>query len=174
MSFLPYIQNTPVWVWVLFIYLLHRGINALFDREMRPGRLFFLPIFFLLWGIYGITRETFHPDISLFTMLIGVLAGIAFGYLLWRSQPPLRHSDTPGFIIRAGTPLTLGLIIIAFGLKYILTATVYLHPELREAQSFSLLFGLLTGLVDGIFWGGTLRVFVPWYKKERQRKQGTI
>lgn len=165
MSIVQFVKNTPLWVWILLIFLLCRGVIALFNREMRPGRLFFLPVLFLIWGIYSVTHETYRPSLSLIMMLAGVLVGTATGWMIWRSQPPLRNSANSGFIVRSGTPLTLGIIIVAFSLKFILTSVLYLHPELGEARGFCMIFGLLTGFVGGIFWGGTLRLFVPWYRK---------
>lgn len=160
-----FLRDTPVWVWVLLAFLLRRGFAALYDREMTTGRLFFLPVLFLVWGAYGVISETEMVGASLTMMTAGLAAGIALGYRLWRSQPPLRNSDNPGMIIRAGTPLTMGLIVITFCMKFVLTSVIYVQPGLRSSASFCMLFGSLMGLVDGIFWGGTLRLFIPWYNK---------
>lgn len=160
-----FLKDTPVWVWILLAFLLRRGFAALYDREMTTGRLFFLPVLFLVWGVYGVITETKLAGVSLTMMAAGLLAGTAIGYQLWRSQPPLRNSDNPGMIIRAGTPLTLGLIVIAFCMKFILTSAIYLQPGLGSSASFCMLFGGVTGLVDGVFWGGTLKLFIPWYSK---------
>lgn len=164
MAMTLFFRETPVWVWILLAFLLRRGFAALYDREMATGRLFFLPVLFLFWGAYGIITETALAGISLIMMASGLLAGILLGYRLWRSQPPLKNTDNPGMIIRAGTPLTLVVIVIAFILKFILTSALYLQPGLRSTASFCLFFGCLTGLVDGVFWGGTLRLFIPWYR----------
>lgn len=160
-----FLRDTPVWVWILLAFLLRRGFAALYDREMTTGRLFFLPVLFLVWGAYGVITETALAGASLTMMAAGLLAGTALGYWLWRSLPPLRNSDSPGMIIRAGTPLTLGLIVITFCMKFILTSAIYLQPGLRSSASFCMWFGGVTGLVDGVFWGGTLRLFIPWYSK---------
>lgn len=160
-----FLKETPIWVWLLLAFLLRRGFAALYDRKMAVGRLFFLPVLFLCWGAYGVITETELTGISLIMMAAGLLAGTLTGYRLWCSQPPLRNTDNPGIIIRAGTPLTLGLIVIAFCTKFILTSAFYLQPELRSSTSFCMLYGGITGLVDGVFWGGTLRLFIPWYRK---------
>lgn len=165
MDIADFLRNTPVWVWILLAFLLRRGFAALYDREMTTGRLFFLPILFLVWGAYGVITETKLAGVSLTMMTAGLLVGTALGYRLWRSQLPLRNSDNPGMIIRAGTPLTLGLIVITFCMKFILVSVIDLHPGLRSSAIFCMLFGGVTGLVDGVFWGGTLRLFIPWYSK---------
>ena len=160
-----FLRDTPVWVWILLAFILSRGFAALYDREMITGQLFFLPMLFLVWGAYGVITETELAGASLTMMAAGLLAGTALGYRLWRSQPPLRNSDNPGMIIRAGTPLTLGLIVFTFCIKFKLTSAIYLQPGLRSSTNFCMLFGGVTGLVDGLFWGGTLRLFIPWYSK---------
>lgn len=165
MDMAHFLRATPVWVWILLAFLIRRGFAALYDRKMAIGRLFLLPVLFLVWGAYGVITETELPGVSLSMMIAGLLAGSALGYRLWRSQPPLRDTDNPGMVIRSGTPLTLGLIVIAFSMKFTLTSALYLQPGLRSATSFCLLFGGMTGLVDGIFWGGTLRLYLPWYSK---------
>lgn len=154
-----FLRDTPVWVWILLAFLLRRGFAALYDREMTTGRLFFLPVIFIVWGAYGVITETALAGASLAMMAVGLLAGTALGYRLWRSQPPLRNSDNPGMVIRAGTPLTLGLIVITFCMKFILTSAIYLQPGLRSSASFCMLFGGVTGLVDGVFWGGDPQTF---------------
>lgn len=165
MDMAHFLSETPVWVWIMLAFLLCRGFAALYDREMAIGRLFLLPILFLIWGGYGVITETERAGVSLTMMIAGLFAGTALGYRLWHSQPPLRNTDNPGMIIRAGTPLTLGLIVIAFSLKFTLTSALYLQPGLRSTANFCMLFGGVTGLVDGIFWGGTLRLYIPWYNK---------
>ncbi|WP_240782009.1 DUF6622 family protein [Escherichia sp. E3356] len=114
MNIAIFLRDTPVWIWILLAFLLRRGFAALYVREMTIRRLFFLPVLFLVWGAYGVITETALAGASLSMMAAGLLAGTALGYRLWRLQPPLRDSDNPGMIIRAGTPLTLGLIVITF------------------------------------------------------------
>ncbi|HGU9824237.1 TPA: DUF6622 family protein [Enterobacter cancerogenus] len=164
MNLSEFFKHTPVWVWIQLAFLLRRGFAALYDREMTTGRLFFLPVLFLIWGGYGMITETERAGLSLSMMIAGILAGASLGYWMWRSQPPLRDSVSPGRVIRAGTPMTLGLIVVAFCTKFILTSAIYLQPELAASVSFCILMGGITGLIDGVFWGGTLRIFIPWYR----------
>lgn len=168
MSVIPFIKGTPVWVWILLLFLVKRGVNTLSDREMNPARLFFLPVLFLAWGILGVLQETMHPSAALLLMLPGLLVGFAAGWWLWRRQPRLRNVENSKLIVRAGTPLTLMLILFTFTVKFILTSAFYLQPELRGSMAASIIFGLLSGILDGVFWGGTLNLFIPWYNENRR------
>ena len=51
------LSHTPVWVWVLFAYLVSRGVVALREREMQPGRALIVPIVFLVWGLAGLLES---------------------------------------------------------------------------------------------------------------------
>lgn len=47
MSLFNILTGTPLWVWILLIFLIAWGIIALKDREMGVYRLFLLPLVFL-------------------------------------------------------------------------------------------------------------------------------
>ncbi|MBD2791238.1 DUF6622 family protein [Xenorhabdus szentirmaii] len=169
MSLASMIKDTPVWVWILLVFLINRGIKALSDREMRVERLFLLPLLFLVWGVHNVLYETHFSDLSLMMMGLGLIVGVAFGWILWKSQPRLKEKEGSTLIIWPGTPLTLLLIVVTFVIKFILAAMLSIHPTLRDSLNYNLLFGSVTGILDGIFWGGTLNVFMSWYTKRNKK-----
>lgn len=168
MTIFGIISHTPFWVWILFIFLILRGYAALSAREMNISQLFILPLLFLIWGVWGLKEEFNFNVASLMGMSIGLAFGTLAGWQLWKNQPRLKNKPYSEKIIRAGTPLTLIFIIIAFASKYCLLVWLSLHPETHHATQFSALFGVMTGLVDGVFWGGTLNLFFAWRKMSTQ------
>ncbi|WP_244427611.1 hypothetical protein [Bartonella queenslandensis] len=50
MSLFNILTGTPLWAWILLIFLIARGIIALKDRETKVYRLFLLPLVFLFWA----------------------------------------------------------------------------------------------------------------------------
>lgn len=153
MSLTVIIEDTPIWVWILLVLLVMRGISALSDREMRVERIFLLPIVFLVWGVHSVLCKTYFSDLSLMTMGVGLVVGIAIGWILWKSLPRLREKPDSTLIIRPGTSLTLVLIVTTFVSKFIMTAMLSIHPVLLHSLYYNLLFGLLSGVLDGVFWG---------------------
>jgi uncharacterized membrane protein YfcA len=164
------IKNTPTWVWILLIFLILRGIKALQDREMRPDRLFLLPIVFFVWSVYAVLLETTFQASALLALAVGIVTGIAVGWVLWCSQPRLRTKPGTDLVINPGSPFILVLILITFCTKFALSATLATHPPLLYSFSFNLLFGFVSGLLDGIFWGRTLNLFVPYYQNRQTNK----
>ncbi|WP_340615723.1 DUF6622 family protein [Xenorhabdus entomophaga] len=93
MSILTILKDTPLWVWILFAFLIKRGVNALYDRKMRIERLFFLPILFFIWGGYNVLNETVFTNVALLMFILGILAGGVVGWVLWKNQPRLRKGS---------------------------------------------------------------------------------
>ncbi|PHM39317.1 membrane protein [Xenorhabdus mauleonii] len=168
MSVSSIIKDTPVWVWALLVFLVMRGIKALSDREMRTERLFLLPMIFLIWGVHSVITETYFSNVALMMFGIGLILGIAIGWLMWKSQPRLKSKPDSNLIIRPGTPLTLVLILVTFASKFIMTAMLSINPTLVHSLHYNLFFGLFSGILDGVLWGGMLNLFIPWYKNKNK------
>ncbi|WP_240783034.1 hypothetical protein [Escherichia sp. E2562] len=97
-------------------------------------------------------------------MLAGLIIGGSVGWLLWRTTPRLKIKEGTNLIIRPGTPLTLIFIIIAFATKFTLIFFLNVEPDLKNVLNFNLVFGLLTGIIDGVFFGGTLNLYMTFRK----------
>lgn len=164
MSLLNILTGTPLWVWILLVFLIVRGINALNDREMEVKRLFLLPLIFLFWGGSGVINELAFPRWGGVSMLAGLIIGGSVGWLLWRATPRLKIKEGTDLIIRPGTPLTLIFIIIAFATKFVLIFLLNAESDFKYAFNFNLVFGLLSGIIDGVFWGGTLNLYISFRK----------
>lgn len=48
------VTHTPAWVWVLFIFLISRGIKARRPATVTLERLAIIPAIFLIWDIYDL------------------------------------------------------------------------------------------------------------------------
>jgi len=159
MSFIAaVIVNTPIWVWVLFAYLVSRGVVALREREMRPGRALIVPIVFLVWGLAGLIESRgLGFDLALF--VIGLAAGVFGGRALTALTPPPRLALDAGTIVMPGSPIPFVLILVSFAVKYVAAVALALNvgsPAHAEIASASALVG---GVFAGMFWGRTLTQF---------------
>ncbi|UBH28831.1 DUF6622 family protein [Aeromonas enteropelogenes] len=166
MLFLNIVAETPVWVWILFAFLVTTGINALSDREMDIKGLFIMPLFFLLWGGITVIDELSFLFWGLAAMLVGVMAGYGSGWYFASSGPQLKNKNGTNLIIWPGTPWVIVFVIITFIIKYTLNIFLNMEPELRFSLWFNIVFGFLSGLISGVLWGKTLSL----YLKYRQTK----
>ena len=144
MTIFTILSHTPLWVWILFAFLIMRGYAALSEREMNISQLFILPLLFLIWGVWGLKEEFNFNVASLVGMFSGLALGIVAGWRLWKYQPRLKNKPHSDRIIRAGTPLTLILarnIVCWFGCRCIRKHTM----PYNSAPCSALLPDLLMG-----------------------------
>lgn len=169
MSFLEIIIGTPAWVWVLFSFLMAKGISALNDREMKIKHLFVMPLVFLLWGGASVGYELTFLFWGLTAMLWGLLIGCGCGWCILSRGPQLKSQEGSDLIIWPGTSWLIVFIITSFITKYLLNVCLNIRPELRGELSFNLMFGFLSGLISGVLWGKMLNLYFTF----KQRKQTT-
>lgn len=153
------LAHTPTWVWILLTYLLWRGVKALRAREVSPSRMLVLPVIFLAWALFGMFAELSNWAGALVAFIIGIGIGFSGGWANATRLPPASFNRTSGLMWRPGSATTLGLVIVAFVAKYLLSVALAMHPHLGSDTGFAALFGGISGLVDGAFWGGTAQQF---------------
>jgi len=150
------LHRTPPWVWALFAVLVYRGIRALRPRRMSVARTFLLPILFLVWVLVSIHSEVTDLQSAYEAFVAGAAAGGVIGWMLWARAGRATYYPDTQMIERPGSPLTLVLLILAFLSKFALMAMLAQDHGLAANAAFSAAFGGVSGLVDGMFWGGTL------------------
>ena len=76
------VSHTPIWVWVLFVFLISRGVKARKPATVTLEKLAIIPSIFLIWDIYDLViyRQLSVATIALW--MAGILAGAATGYVL--------------------------------------------------------------------------------------------
>ena len=162
MFILNVVTETPLWVWILFAFLITIGINALRDREMNIRGLFIMPLFFLLWGGISVIDELAFLFWGLVAMSVGLLLGYGTGWSLSRGGRQLKSKEGSHLIIWPGTPWVIIFVIITFITKYTLNVFLNIEPELKFSLWFNIVFGVLSGLISGVLWGRTLNLYFTY------------
>ncbi|MEI7286839.1 DUF6622 family protein [Dickeya dadantii] len=145
--------NTPVWVWLMLLFLIKRGISALQPRQIPLNRLFIVPVLFLIAGLYHLKGFSFHPTILIY-MISLILFCIIRISLLWKC--PVEYDASSGLISRNGSPFVLILILASFIFKFAMTFLLENNLMLSMDFYFQCLWGAGTGIVTGLSWGGLL------------------
>lgn len=162
MLLLNILAETPLWVWILFSFLVLIGVNALSDREMNLRGLFIMPLFFLLWGGITVIEELAFLFWGLAAMSVGLLLGYGAGWSLSRGGRQLKSKEGSHLIIWPGTPWVIIFVIITFITKYTLNVFLNIEPELKFSLWFNIYFGVLSGLISGVLWGRTLNLYFTY------------
>lgn len=161
------IQETPVWVWFLFGYLLYRGIASLKTRTMSVGRLFLVPTVFLFLSLQNIISRM----CSCFTFIVFaayvllLILGILLGWLIVKHMTVIvdkkRH-----LIVLPGSVVMLVLTLLIFGIKYVFGYMKAVHPESMTTTFAVTLYAGVSGMLAGIALG-RMFYFLYQYKKSQ-------
>lgn len=140
------VTHTPAWVWVLFIFLISRGIKARRSATVTLERLAIIPAIFLIWDIYDlVVYRTLTPGtVALWTA--GILAGAALGYILIR-QAVITRADAPRSLYRQADYTALPFMMLAFGVMSAVS------PQTMQQPAMSALAIVSGGVFAGVFIG---------------------
>ncbi|OZI32713.1 hypothetical protein CEG14_17560 [Bordetella genomosp. 1] len=154
-------RHTPAWVWVLLLFLIYRGIAALWPRRTSVKQTLLLPVIFLLLGLSSI-HTALNGELYAYLAFCGFLvAGVIAGWLIVPPRLVATYDRSSRKVLRPGSALTLILLVLAFASKFILSAVVARNPAFAADASFVLTFGGVSGFVSGLFWGVVLRQLWP-------------
>lgn len=156
-----FVTNTPVWAWVLLVYLVMKGWKARTPGDTTLGKMAIIPVVFTAWGLYdlvtlyGVTIET-----SL-TWLAGIAIGASIGWSI-ASRFNLVADRSAGVIHRPADMTLLPLLLVTFAVKYGFGVIAAVAPHLLAETGFRIADLILSGLFTGIFVGKFIRYTWVW------------
>jgi hypothetical protein len=151
-TFIQILTHTPWWVFVLFAYLISRGVRAMRPADVSPYQLALIPALLTGWGLYDLTRRYGFDIAALAPWLLALILGAAAGAAIL-SGAPLRGDRARGLIHRPADFTVLPLILLAFGIKYSFAVTAAMSPDLLQNTFYRLADLVASGLFAGIFVG---------------------
>jgi hypothetical protein len=111
-----------------------------------------LPLLFTVWSLWDLVRIYGVTTQSVLVWLVGILIGIAAGWLLVRSMT-ITVDPASGVIHHPADYTLLPPILVTFAVKYAFGAISATSPELLQQPAFLLADLGLSGLFSGIFVG---------------------
>lgn len=146
------VTKTPVWVYVLFVFLLLRGLKARKPAIVSLEKLAIIPLIFLLWDIYDLVARHQLTVIAILMWCSGLAMGAFIGYKLV-NPARIGASTEPRSISRPADHSVLPLMMMAFVTKYILGVMASISPDTLQQPGWLALAIVSGGLFAGIFVG---------------------
>lgn len=146
----------------LFFLLVWIGYDALKPRVFDPRKIFILPLIFLVWSIWNLIAG-FQGITDLIVWAVFILLGYAAGKGLTQSLK-VRADKQKGYMGLPGSPLILVLVLIFFGIRYI----IGYFPEANQKILHNLLL-VLTSIITGIFIGRTFTIMKKYAKAKHEK-----
>ena len=147
-----FLVHTPLWVYILFAYLVFRGVKGLKPGETTLGKIAIIPVVFTVWGLAELARLYGMAVDAIAIWLGGLVIGAAIGYLILRNAA-ISVDRATGVIHRPADFTLLPLVVLIFAVKYTFGAIGAISPDLLMEPGFRIADLGLSGLFTGTFVG---------------------
>lgn len=144
------LTNTPKWVFALFFVLLWQGIKQMQPRTVGITRATIVPLAMTALSVYGVVSVFGDTPQSLLTWVVGAAVAFAVYFQVARAAHIQYVAANRRFYV-PGSVVPLVLFMGIFLTKYIVGASIAVHPALAHDSSFALAIGLLYGAFSGVF-----------------------
>jgi hypothetical protein len=146
------LQHTPWWVFVLFVFIVSRGVAALRAQTVPIARLALIPAIFAVWGVYNLFQLFGFNLAALGAFAAALLIGAGVGAILSR-HGSVRADHAKGLVEISGSPVTLVLVLAIFISKYALGYWQGVDRNARTSVGFLAADAIVSGFVIGMFVG---------------------
>jgi hypothetical protein len=142
------IQNTPVWVWLVFLYLIISGVSSTKKRKRHIAKLFVLPCIFLFLFVFNLIQK---HTIKLFGICMVLFAiGYIFSFILMRKWGITKVEEH--VVTLDGSFSGLVLSILVFSTKYFFSYkraidSYYDRYVVIENGIYSIVTGISVGIL---------------------------
>ncbi|HVE10382.1 MAG TPA: DUF6622 family protein [Paraburkholderia sp.] len=152
MSPVEIIQGTPIWVWVLLVYLLSRGFKALHSGTAPLSRLAIIPVVFAGWGILHLLTYPLAGWSAALAWIVAALAGVLGGVFI-ASRSRFIVDPAANTVMLPGSVVPLVLILITFATKFWLGFELATVTNLSMLGLYTVIDAAVSGIVAGVFGG---------------------
>jgi len=146
------LSETPWYIYVLFFFLINRGIKSSRTQIVSLKKLFVLPILFTTLSVHTLVTSVSFNYVNLASLLIPLLLAAGLGW--WQVTRYSIEVDKEKWLIKVpGNWSTLVIILIVFASKYYLNYQLAVHPQILGESGFASSLLAITGFCTGFFIG---------------------
>jgi hypothetical protein len=146
------LAHTPVYVCVLFAYLVWQGVLSLRTRRRAMWRMLIVPGLFIATGLLLLVPRPSSGTLPVVAWLLGLVAFVPLGLV---TGPRVVAVDRGrGWVTRAGSPVPLVRNLLVFAAQYGIAVAVFRHPEAQAILAVAA--HRVSGTSVGYFIGWTI------------------
>jgi len=159
--FFEIIEQTPYWVYLIFIALVMIGLKSTRSRIVSIKKLLLLPIIFTIWNLIWLSERIQGHYFLLVFWILGLGAGGFFGWLMVRRWVIHVYKIAQSALL-PGSWSPLILILLVFVVRYFFVFNYTKHPQ--SASHLFLSDALISGVITGIFIGRSTGLILKYRK----------
>jgi hypothetical protein len=143
------LQNTPYWVWGVFVLLLVLGLSQTRKRSVSRILVFVLPVVMVPLSFYAVSAAFGIKPLPLIAWAVGIAAALALNSFVLRAPSGVRYQQGQFEIPGSWIPLILMMVI--FLARFALGFTQATNPALVGTDAFAGIVSVILGLCSGTF-----------------------
>lgn len=163
------LQNTPLWVYAIFLLLCYFGIKALSTTHESKTSLLLTPPILLIWSLYS-QNLSLNPPLSVSCWLAAVIVGGLIALAIFPRKGVALNESNTGLIV-PGTAKTLVLYLMFFAVNYYFGYQNDVNPEQAAMLEMLLLKASASGVVCGVISGRAIKFYRLLRTLQAQRPQ---
>lgn len=141
---LDIVSHTPVWVWLILLLLIWRGLAAAQDREVTAKRMIILPLVIAYLAFGGMVAAAGNTS-GFIAVAIGVGLGVLAG--VGRFNATGADQIEPGVLRLQGEWVTMITVLSIFGLHYADGVLAVANPALVAMPAYHVVMGGVTAFL---------------------------
>lgn len=154
------LHHTPLYVWAILAFLIHRGTVAMRDREVEVRKLCILPAAMLVLALQDIAAKFGLDGLALAAWAAGTATAMA---LAWRrGGSRIVAGAMPGTVRVPGSRMPLAMMLAVFCTKYATSVWLAIQPHAHRQMLCVTAVCLLFGAFNGYFLGRLARDLRAW------------
>ena len=149
------LSHTPLYVWAILAFLVHRGTVAMRDREVEFRKLCIIPLVMLGLSLQDMSAKFGFDGLALAAWSGGALATL----LLVMRQGGVRIAagSVPGSLWVGGSRVPLAMMMAVFFTRYAASVMLAVFPQAQQNALAAGVVCTLFGLFNGVFVGRLAR-----------------
>ncbi|MDR8366513.1 hypothetical protein [Pseudomonas sp. JL3] len=163
------LQNTPLWVYVIFLLLCYYGVKAFSPTHESKTSLLVTPPLWLGWSLCSLNL-TLSPEISIGCWLAAVTLGSLTALVVF-ARKGIELDDPETGLIVPGTVKTLVFYLLFFAVNCYFGYQDEVYPEFAVTVEMVLLKASATGFVCGLISGRAVKFYRVLLTLQAKRPQ---
>jgi hypothetical protein len=150
------IAHTPPYVWVILLFITLLGLRQVVNHVVTTRRLTLVPVVLGAYSLWG-TAAAFGPRVEVLALwATGMALAVAVNQpLAWPQE--VQHLGDGRYAVQ-GSVWPLITMWAVFGVRYVTTVTLLMHPHWARGSSFGLAMPLVYGVLSGVLLARSLRI----------------
>lgn len=145
------LQNTPYWVWGIFVLLLVLGLSQTRARKLSRVLVFVLPAIMIPLSLSAILGMFGANALPLGAWALGIVAAFVLNTFVFRAPAGVRYDRGQQKFEVGGSWVPLLLMMTIFLARFVVGVTRAVNPALTATAAFIGIVSAVLGLCSGLF-----------------------